>query len=154
MLLAEELFPSDVVSVTDNNVVAIVTQSGGRTSHAAILARSYGIPAVAGVSGILQTAHSLDPLIVDGTAGAVTLWPTDATRAEYSRRRMELEAVNTFLAKSPGVARTADGHRLARGSVRARVHARGAALPRAFGDARDGREPGRSRRGAPGSGTG
>ncbi len=75
ILVAHELLPSDVVTVSENQVLGIVTQSGGRTSHAAILARSYGIPAVAGVAGLLSRVTSGDTLVLDGGAGHVFVNP-------------------------------------------------------------------------------
>ena len=75
ILVAHELLPSDVVAVSESRVVGIVTQSGGRTSHAAILARSYGFPSVAGVAGILSSVTSGDTLILDGGAGHVFVEP-------------------------------------------------------------------------------
>ena len=52
ILVANELLPSQVVALGKREVAGIVTQSGGQTSHAAILARSRGIPSVSGVAGI------------------------------------------------------------------------------------------------------
>ena len=54
ILVATELLPSQVVALGKREVAGIVTQSGGQTSHAAILARSRGMPAVSGVQGILR----------------------------------------------------------------------------------------------------
>ena len=71
ILVAHELLPSDVVAVSDKQVLGIVTQSGGRTSHAGVLARSYGIPAVAGVAGLLSSVSSGDMLVLDGGAGQI-----------------------------------------------------------------------------------
>ena len=50
-------------------VAGIVTQSGGQTSHAAILARSRGVPAVSGVHGILRSVKNGDTVVVDGSSG-------------------------------------------------------------------------------------
>ncbi len=54
IVVADELLPSQVVALGDIDVHGIVTQAGSQTSHAAILARSRGIPAVSGVRGILR----------------------------------------------------------------------------------------------------
>ena len=50
---------------------AIVMETGGYLSHGAIVAREYGIPAVANVPGILEALADSDPVLVDGTAGPV-----------------------------------------------------------------------------------
>ena len=54
IVVADELLPSQVVALGDMDVNGIVTQKGSQTSHAAIVARSRGIPAVSGVSGIAR----------------------------------------------------------------------------------------------------
>lgn len=109
VLVTPELLPSDAVHLVKNRLAAIVTGSGGVASHAAILARTLGIPAVTGVD-----VESLPALggqwIVDGNAGTVILNPTqtDLDQAErlgedYNRFRSEL------MAQSRGFATTADG---------------------------------------------
>ena len=62
-----------------------MTQAGGRTSHAAILARSRGIPAVSGVSGILRQVKNGDTVVVDGREGHVMVNPdAETTSARLS----------------------------------------------------------------------
>ena len=67
--MADELLPSQVVTLGNREVAGIVTQTGGRTSHAAILARSRGIPAVSGVRGMLRQVKTGDTIVVDGREG-------------------------------------------------------------------------------------
>lgn len=110
ILVAHELLPSDVVAITECDVLGIVTQSGGRTSHAAILARSYGIPSVAGVSGILEAVNSGDSVIVDGRAGHIFVHPGDETLRSYQKQRREYVRLTDRLAHEPaGPVLTADG---------------------------------------------
>ncbi len=110
ILVAHELLPSDVVSVSENQILGIVTQSGGRTSHAAILARSYGIPAVAGVAGILSSVTRGDMLVLDGGAGRVFVNPGDETLRAYRKLRREfVQLRKTLVAESIGPAKTKDG---------------------------------------------
>src|SRR5262249_56719514 len=71
ILVAEELLPSQVVMLGEREVNGIVTQAGGETSHAAILARSRGIPAVSGVRGMLKHVKTGDTIVVDGREGHV-----------------------------------------------------------------------------------
>src|SRR5689334_20234654 len=66
ILVAHEILPSQAMSLGDMPIAGIVTEVGGSTSHAAILARSRGIPAVSGVEGIMGDVESGDLMIVDG----------------------------------------------------------------------------------------
>jgi phosphotransferase system enzyme I (PtsI) len=109
VLVTRELLPQDAAHVETGRLAAIVTGSGGVASHAAILARSLGIPAVTGVDvGGLPARGG--PWIVDGTAGTVIVNPTPADLAaagkrseDYARLRQEL------MSRSRGAVSTADG---------------------------------------------
>jgi phosphotransferase system enzyme I (PtsI) len=109
ILVTRELLPQDAAHLQTGRLAAIVTGSGGVASHAAILARSLGIPAVTGVDvGSLPARGG--PWIVDGNAGTVILNPTPADlaaagrrSADYTRQRAEL------MARSSGFATTKDG---------------------------------------------
>ncbi len=63
IIVADELLPSQAVALGDIDVRGIVTQAGSQTSHAAIIARSRGIPAVSGVSGILRQVKTGDTIV-------------------------------------------------------------------------------------------
>ena len=109
VLVARELLPSDVVAVSESKVVGIVTESGSRTSHAAILARSYGIPAVAGVAGILSTVTSGDTVVLDGGMGHVFVNPPEEILRTYTGRRAEfVQLRKTLLAEPTRPATTKD----------------------------------------------
>ncbi len=69
ILVAHEILPSQAMSLCTLPIAGIVTETGGGTSHAAILARSRGIPAVSGVVGITGDVRSGDTIIVDGREG-------------------------------------------------------------------------------------
>ena len=84
VLVAPDLTPSMTVGLRAENVAAIVTQSGGRTSHSAILARALGIPAVLGVPNLMNTLSDGDRVLVNGGTGEVILNP-DAAQAEAYR---------------------------------------------------------------------
>jgi phosphotransferase system enzyme I (PtsI) len=114
VLVASELYPSDIIALTEANVVGVVTQSGSRTSHAAILARSYGLPAVAGVTDILRHVNSSDTIVVDGSGGHVFINPGQETLRAYRERRSEFARLKRDLtAESSGPANTADGQAIA-----------------------------------------
>ena len=92
ILVAGELVPSHVFMLGDRDITGIVTETGGRTSHAAILARSRGIPAVSGVEGILPRVQNGDVIVVDGREGHVLVNPDYETLTAY--RKLQRECVN------------------------------------------------------------
>jgi phosphotransferase system enzyme I (PtsI) len=110
VLVAEELLPSQVVTLGDRDVQGIVTQTGGRTSHAAILARNRGIPAVAGVTEILQHVQNGDTVVVDGREGHVLVNPDTETVSAYLKLQREFFDLKDALAENRDQpALTADG---------------------------------------------
>ncbi len=113
ILVVHELLPSDVVAIYENQVHGIVTQTGGRTSHAAILARSYGIPAIAGVQDVFEQVNNGDVLVLDGTAGRVFVNPGAEIKRAYGERRREFVQLREQLAHTvKGRAVTKDGEAL------------------------------------------
>ncbi|MFP6672167.1 MAG: phosphoenolpyruvate--protein phosphotransferase [Pirellulaceae bacterium] len=92
VLIADELLPSHGIALGDADIKAIVTQAGSQTSHAAILARSRGIPAVCGVSRMLSQVNTGDTVIVDGREGHVLVNPDTETRSAYAK--LEREFIN------------------------------------------------------------
>lgn len=110
IVVANELLPSQVVALGEVEVKGIVTQSGSQTSHAAILARSRGIPAVSGVEGILRQVNTGDTVVVDGRDGHVTVNPDAETRTAYRKLEREFFHLKDVLAANRDQpARTADG---------------------------------------------
>ncbi len=89
ILVADELLPSQVVMLGNHEVRGIVTQSGGETSHAAILARSRGVPAVSGVRGLLKQVKNGDTIVVDGRDGHVVVNPDAETLSAYRKLQRE-----------------------------------------------------------------
>ncbi len=89
VLVAEEIFPSTLAMLDANKILGIVTEKGNIYSHAAIMAKSLGIPAVLGVQGIMDAANVKDEIIVDGTSGHVYLNPDAAIKKEYVRLEQE-----------------------------------------------------------------
>jgi phosphotransferase system enzyme I (PtsI) len=113
VVVARTLTPSDTAGLNKNYVIAFVTDAGGSTSHAAILARSQGIPAVVGLNDISKNVKPYDDLIVDGITGQVVLNPSSETVAMYREvqaRYFELEKNLLTLRDYPGV--TLDGHQI------------------------------------------
>ena len=92
IVVADELLPSQAVALGDIDVHAIVTQAGSQTSHAAIIARSRGIPAVSGVKNILRKVKTGDTIVVDGRHGMVEINPKVESLAAF--RKLEREFVD------------------------------------------------------------
>jgi phosphotransferase system enzyme I (PtsI) len=113
VLVAHELLPSQVVTLGNREVAAIVTETGGQTSHAAILARSRGVPAVSGVKGIQRAVKTGDTVVVDGREGVVVINPDAETASAYLKLQREFFDLKDALAENrdqPAV--TADGHKV------------------------------------------
>jgi phosphoenolpyruvate-protein kinase (PTS system EI component) len=83
VLVGEEASVADLFSVELERLAAVVVEQGGRTSHAAILARTLGIPMVAQVADLARKIHTGTPLLVDGDRGQVHVQPTAAMLAEH-----------------------------------------------------------------------
>lgn len=110
IVIADELLPSQVVALGDVDVCGIVTQKGSQTSHAAIIARSRGIPAVSGVNGILRQIKTGDSVIVDGRDGNVIINANTETVRAFRKVEREFFNLKDQLAENRDLpAKTADG---------------------------------------------
>lgn len=85
VLVARDLTPSMTAGINPDNIAGIMTESGGRTSHSAILARAMGIPAVLSIENICTTVSNGQQVIVDGTNGNVIVTPDESEIAEYKK---------------------------------------------------------------------
>ena len=114
VLIAWDLTPSMTVSVNRENVAAFVAECGGMTSHAAILARALGLPAVLGAAGAASVLRSGEDVVVDGGQGAVIVSPSGAELARYRKKqekeKRQAEALQAYRA---GPAVSARGQRYA-----------------------------------------
>jgi phosphotransferase system enzyme I (PtsI) len=88
VLVAHALGPSDAVALSTGNVVGLVTDVGGRTSHTAILAQALSLPAVVGLHDISERVRPGDPIIVDGDRGEI-LWLPEPAEMDAARERRE-----------------------------------------------------------------
>lgn len=110
IVIASELSPVDLLAIRQANLQGIVLVNGGRTSHTVILAKSFEIPIVIGVEGVLDTVRENDYVILDGSSGFVFVNPPQEIRVEYERRRVEREQAMENMAATLGVsAATQDG---------------------------------------------
>ena len=110
VIVAHELLPSDTVKLDRRHVVAIVTERGGSTGHAAILARAQGIPAVTGIDRATGLISSGSQLLVDGEKGTVTVEPSheEAKRFSVARARYDWK-LSEVLAEEAKECVTLDG---------------------------------------------
>ena len=93
IIAARDLYPSDTVTMKREQVLGIVTEVGGFTSHSAILARSYGIPALCGVAGVTDALCDGETVILDAETGELIVQPSGAQLEHYRALR------STFLAE-------------------------------------------------------
>lgn len=90
IICANDLAPSETVSLNKNKVLAFVTASGSSNSHTAILARNMNIPAVIGVGNdFLQNISNGDLAIVDGYSGEVFINPDEKTKILMQKKQQE-----------------------------------------------------------------
>jgi len=119
IVVAKELSPGLTVQLDREHVVGLISEEGTRTSHAAILAHSIGIPAIFGLRHAVERIRPGTTVILDGTRGTVLLDPTPDELREAERseaRRSELTARLEEAVSQPSV--TLDGTRIAlRGNV-------------------------------------
>lgn len=102
VLVARELTPSVTAGIVKENIAGIITETGGTTSHSAILARALEIPAVLSVEGVASSLKNGDTVVVDGSEGAVIVNPDDNTVSEYSK------SVTLFLQNAKSLKITGD----------------------------------------------
>ncbi|MBA4377916.1 MAG: phosphoenolpyruvate--protein phosphotransferase [Gemmatimonas sp.] len=113
VVAADDLAPSDTAAIGARNVLAFALGRGSRTSHVAILARSLGIPAVAGLGAAVAELHDGELVAVDGDRGEVVLQPDSETVARYrqlSQQQLTVNAKLAHLKDEPAI--TPDGRRL------------------------------------------
>ena len=113
VIVAQEMTPSDTAQLNKKYALGFVTEIGGKTSHAAIMAVALGIPAVVGCTGVMETVKHGDTIILDAKEGVVIVNPDEATLADYTKKKdaflQEKQALQVLKDK-PSI--TLDGHRV------------------------------------------
>jgi phosphotransferase system enzyme I (PtsI) len=99
IVVAHDLTPSDTAGLDRTKVVGFITNIGGRTSHAAIMARTLEIPAVLGLGDITTCVKTGDMIIVDGITGDVIINPSEEVVAEYTAKKEKFQAEQEELKK-------------------------------------------------------
>lgn len=112
IIIAEEIHPSVTASMDTEHVVGIVSERGGETSHASILARALEIPAVLSAKDICSQVNNGDEVIIDGAYGEVFVRPIERTLRIYEKKKAQYEEsvreLKEFINKQT---ESADGHR-------------------------------------------
>lgn len=99
VVVAHDLTPSDTAQLDRTKVIGFMTDIGGRTSHAAIMARTLEIPAVLGLGDITESVKTGDTVILDGITGDVIVNPTEEQIAEYQAKKEKFTAEQEELKK-------------------------------------------------------
>lgn len=108
IVVAHDLLPSDTATLDRKHVMGIITEVGGATSHTAIIARGYKIPAVLGVSDATEIMKDGEVIVVDALAGRVLLEPDKETIREFEAKLAQFikdeRETSEYLDKIPLVA--------------------------------------------------
>ncbi len=119
IIVAHELSPADTSSINIGKVMGFITDVGGRTSHAAIIAQSLKIPAVVGLESVTRQVQEGTLLIVDGNTGEVIIDPDDDLIIVYQEKQLNQEKFESSIIRLSHLpAETKDGHNI---SVRANI---------------------------------
>ncbi len=101
--------PSDILSYDIEKIQAVVSASGGKTSHAAILARAYSIPVISGVRNIAEHIRPGDELFVDSDKAVVHVRPSQAVINRFEKQKPDTQQLDALRAKWQRPAYTRDG---------------------------------------------
>ena len=110
IIVSEDITPSETADMDRSKLLGFITDLGGKTSHAVIMARSLRIPAVVGLHDATKQLEAGDDIIVDGHAGLVIINPTEERLFQYGKLAREREKRDEIFASvlpKPGV--TVDG---------------------------------------------
>lgn len=113
VIVSRDLSPADTAQLKLEKIIGFATDSGGRTSHTAIVARSLEIPAVVGLDKVTHFVKTGDEIIVDGTSGMVLVNPyTDMLKRYEEKKRHYDAAKDEYLKFGELPAVTTDGYRV------------------------------------------
>jgi len=92
IIVSQDLSPADTAQMKLDKILGFATDSGGRTSHTAIVARSMELPAVVGLDNVTRSVHTGDEIIVDGTSGLVVINPYPDMLKRYEDKKRHYDA--------------------------------------------------------------
>lgn len=97
VLIARDLYPSDTLNLPEHQIIGFCTDFGGKTSHTAILAQSFNLPAVVGLSNAYKQVKNGDTIIADGENGLLIINPDRYTLSKYRKIQKELKRAESLL---------------------------------------------------------
>ncbi len=97
IIIANDLYPSDTANMNKDKIKGIITEVGGATSHTAIIAKSYDIPAILGVNNVLNEIKDNQIVILDGINGKIIINPTKEELKDYTRKQENYLAEQTLI---------------------------------------------------------
>ena len=113
ILVARDLMPSDTLVMNKKRVKGIALDEGGKTSHTAIIARAFGIPAVLGLSNLSRELRNGETLVLNGSTGLAIVNPDKWTREQHENtRELEGKRADRLATLRDLPAETSDGHRV------------------------------------------
>ena len=114
ILVADEISPVEASRLDPRRVRALALERGGPTSHATIIARSFGLPAVVGIDGLCEAISPETPIVVDGDRGTIDTNPSkERLRRSLLRVREARDRARRLRARPPRAAMTKDNVRVA-----------------------------------------
>jgi phosphotransferase system enzyme I (PtsI) len=113
IIIAEDISPSDTIILDITKIKGFATQLGGRTSHAAIIAKAKGIPAVVACGKDLMDIENNDTIILDGSTGEIIIRPDLKTIEEYKIKQLKIaEELSLLKSLKDLPVQTTDGHKV------------------------------------------
>ena len=111
IIVSHDLSPADTAQMKLDKIFGFATDSGGRTSHTAIVARSLELPAVVGLDNVTRSVHTGDEIIVDGASGLVVINPYPDMLKRYEEKKRHYDAAkDEYLKYGKLPAVTLDNH--------------------------------------------
>lgn len=103
VLVAYDISPSDAAQINKDKISAIIIETGGRTSHVAIIARTMEMPTVVGAEGIFEMVESGDEIICDGSTGEICINPSAKAKAYYDLKKQKEDEIRKKLIEQIGL---------------------------------------------------
>ncbi len=95
LIVAREISPTDLVSYYEDGAVGLVMEKGGVTSHAAIIAKSLGMPCIVSADHVTKEVHNNELIILDGESGSLVHHPSKETLKEYKKKAAKADQAKT-----------------------------------------------------------
>ncbi len=113
ILVSTDFAPSDFALISRDNILAIITEKGSKTSHTAIIARSLGVPCVVGLHDVSDKIKNGDEILVDGYDGKIIVNPNRENIDKYSQiEKFHRETRQVYDTSLPFISETRDGRRI------------------------------------------